>query len=32
MRQFESMPNIVRMLVDAGKLGDWVARSPEHWA
>ena len=24
MRQFESMPNIVRMLADAGKLGEWA--------
>ncbi|MGD2252556.1 MAG: DUF3795 domain-containing protein [Anaerolineales bacterium] len=24
MRQFESMPNIVEMLVDAGKLEEWV--------
>ncbi len=24
MRQFDSMPNIVRMLVDAGKLAVWV--------
>jgi len=27
MRQFESMPNLVRMLVDAGKLGRWVEGS-----
>ena len=24
MRQFDSMPNVVRMLVDAGKLPPWV--------
>jgi hypothetical protein len=24
MRQFESMPNIVRMLVENGKLADWI--------
>lgn len=29
MRQFESMPNIVRMLVDAGKLAPWVERGNE---
>ena len=27
MRQFESMPNIVRMLVDAGKLAEWAEGS-----
>jgi len=27
MRQFESMPNLVRMLVDAGKLAGWVEES-----
>ena len=27
MRQFESMPNVVRMLVDAGKLARWVEGS-----
>jgi len=27
MRQFESMPNMVRMLVDAGKLVGWMERS-----
>lgn len=24
MRQFESMPNLVRLLADQGRLGDWV--------
>jgi hypothetical protein len=24
MRQFESMPNLVRLLAEQGKLGDWV--------
>lgn len=24
MRQFESMPNLVRLLADEGRLGDWV--------
>jgi hypothetical protein len=27
MRQFDSMPNVVKMLVDAGKLGGWVKGS-----
>jgi hypothetical protein len=27
MRQFDSMPNIVRMLADAGKLAGWVEGS-----
>jgi len=27
MRQFESMPNVVGMLVDAGKLAGWVKGS-----
>jgi hypothetical protein len=27
MRQFDSMPNLVRMLVDAGKLAPWVEGS-----
>jgi hypothetical protein len=26
MRQFESMPNVVKMLVDSRKLGKWVER------
>jgi hypothetical protein len=26
LRQFDSMPSIVRMLADAGKLGNWVLR------
>jgi hypothetical protein len=31
LRQFESMPNLVRTLVDAGKLPAWMAEdSPEH--
>jgi hypothetical protein len=29
MRQFESMPNIVEMLVEAGKLEAWVKESSE---
>lgn len=29
MRQFESMPNLVRMLVDAGKLPGWVGEEIE---
>lgn len=29
MRQFDSMPNIVRMLADAGKLASWVRKSGE---
>jgi len=29
MRQFESMPNVVRMLVDAGKLARWVEGGPK---
>ena len=28
MRQFESMPNLVRMLVRAGKLPEWLADHP----
>lgn len=27
MRQFESMPNLVEMLVEAGKLSEWVLQS-----
>ena len=27
MRQFESMPNVVKMLVDAGKLAEWAEGS-----
>jgi len=29
MRQFDSMPNLLDMLVDAGKLLGWVANHPE---
>ncbi len=27
MRQFDSMPNMLKMLADAGKLPEWVAKS-----
>ncbi len=29
MRQFDSMPNVVRMLVDAGRLAAWVGEKPK---
>jgi hypothetical protein len=29
MRQFESMPNLLRTLASSGKMPSWVAKSPE---
>lgn len=29
MRQFDSLPNAVQMLVDAGRLAAWVEEKPE---
>lgn len=29
MRQFDSMPNVIRILVEAGRLGPWVREDPE---
>jgi hypothetical protein len=29
MRQFEGMPNMIRMLLDAGKLPTWIESSSQ---
>jgi hypothetical protein len=29
MRQFDSMPNLVRRLAEVGKLGSWAVRKPK---